>query len=146
MGKAVRAIIIENGKILVMYRSKYGSEYFTLAGGRVQEHETLEQALVRETKEETGLTVTAARLVYYEQHPAPHNEQYIYLCHVAPHREIALQPGSEEGDMNRYAMNIHQPQWAGLQSFAKLQFRTPQLQNALIKAFKKGFPKEPEKL
>ena len=140
MRKAVRAIIIENGKTLVMYRNKFGSEYYTLIGGQVQENETLEEALVREIKEETGLTITSARPVYFEQHPEPYNEQYIYLCRVAPHGEITVQLGSEEGRMNKLEMNIHKPVWAETQSFGSLNFRTPQLQQALVAAFQKGFP------
>src|ERR1700761_7300853 len=80
MAKAARAIITENHKILVMYRNKYGSEYFTLVGGKVADDETTEQALARELKEETGLRVTSARLVFTEEHPEPYNQQYIYVC------------------------------------------------------------------
>ena len=75
MSKAARAIVVQDGKILVMHRNKYGSEYFTLVGGRVNEGESLEQALVREVREETGLSVTGVRLVFIEEHPAPYNEQ-----------------------------------------------------------------------
>lgn len=143
MAKAARAIIIENGKILVMYRQKEGSEYFTLVGGRVKDNKVLEQGLVREVKEETGLDVTAARLVYVEPHPEPYNEQYIYLCNVGPHADIAIQEGSEEGFLNKLQANIHQPFWVEVEAFAKLAFRTPQLQLAIVDAFKHGFPKEP---
>ncbi len=146
MGNAARAIIIEGNKILVMHRNKYGSEYFTLVGGRLNETETPEQALVREIQEETGLVVTSARLVYTEEHAAPYNHQYIFLCEVAPHADVAIQDASEEGLMNRHEANTHQPLWASVQAFGQLQFRTPQLQAAILLAFKKGFPKEPVKL
>ena len=118
MRKAVRAIIVENGKILVMHRNKYGSQYYTLVGGRINDGESPEQALVREVKEETGMTVTAATLLYIESHP----------------------------DMNRFDMNTHMPLWVGPNAFAGLQFRTPQLHKALVQAFKKGFPKEVTRL
>jgi len=143
MRKAARAIIIENGRILVMHRNKYGSKYFTLVGGRINDQETPEQGLVREVMEETGLQVTAARLVYTEDHAAPYNEQYIYVCEIAPHADVAIQESSEEGEMNRYEMNVHQPLWVALGAFGALPFRTPQLQKAIITAFKKGFPKKP---
>ena len=143
MSKAVRAIIIENGNLLVMHRDKQGSQYFTLVGGRVNEGETDEQALARELREETGLQLTRARLVYVEQHPAPYNEQYIYLCEVAPHNEIAIQEGSEEAFLNRLSINMHQPLWCTARSFEHLQFRTPQLHEAINKALRKGFPAEP---
>jgi 8-oxo-dGTP diphosphatase len=143
MRRAVRAIIVENGQLLVMQRNKYGSHYFTLVGGAVQEGESDEQALIREVREETGMTVTAATLMFIEKHPAPYNEQYIYYCNVAPHNGAAIQPDSEEGEMNTYGANTHQPAWIRIRAFADLPFRTPQLHEALTKAFKKGFPKEP---
>jgi ADP-ribose pyrophosphatase YjhB (NUDIX family) len=146
MAKAARAIIIEGDKILVMYRNKYGSEYFTLVGGRVNDGETIEQALVRELKEETGLEVTKSRLVFVEEHPKPYSEQYIFLCEVAPHGSVAIQDASEEGFMNRLDANIHKPLWSTLQSFTNLPFRTPQLQDAIVKSLKTGFPNEPMKL
>lgn len=146
MGKAARAIIIENNKFLVMHRNKYGSEYFTLVGGRVQEGESVDQALVREVKEETGLDIISARLVFTEHHPEPYNEQYIYVCNVASHGDIKVQEASEEGFMNRLDMNIHTPYWVNLKSFERLQFRTPQVQNAIVLALKKGFPARPIEL
>lgn len=146
MGQAARAIIIENGNLLVMFRNKHGSQYYTLVGGRVNEGENIEQALVREVKEETGLTVKSASLVFTEKHPEPYNEQYIFLCEVAPHGEVAVEAGSEEGMMNKIDINVHKPMWANEHSFASLPFRTPQLQEAILKCMKDGFPKEPVEL
>lgn len=143
MGKAARAIIIENDKILVMHRNKHGAEYFTLVGGRVGDNESVDQALVREVKEETGLQITKARLVFIEAHRPPYNEQYIYLCEVAPHDAVAIQTDSEEGFMNKLEANVHKPLWAEIRTFAHLHFRTPQLQTALVEALKNGFPTQP---
>ena len=146
MRKAARAIIIESGKMLVMYRNKHGSEYFTLVGGRLNDDETPEQALVREIKEETGLQITNYQLVFIEEHAEPYNEQYIFLCQVAPHEPIAVQNSSEERTMNRMGMNIHTPRWVDVDALHTLAFRTPQLQTAMISALKKGFPSQPVKL
>ena len=144
--KAARAIIIEDGRVLVMHRNKYGSEYFTLVGGRVGEGETVEQALVREVKEETGLDVTSYRLVFIEMHRAPYNEQYIFVAEVEAHGSVAIQDSSEEGVMNRLDANTHRPVWVSAASFERLQFRTPQLHSAILEGLKKGFPKNPAQL
>lgn len=146
MAKAARAIIIEGDNILVMHRNKHGSQYYTLVGGRAGEAETTEQALIREIKEETGLDITQARLVFVEDHPAPYNEQYIYLCQVAPHAAVAIQDSSEEAHMNRLDMNTHTPHWIQISAFQKLPFRTPQLHAAIMAALKNGFPNAPIKL
>lgn len=146
MAKAARAIIIENGKMLVMYRNKYGSEYFTLVGGRANKDETMEQALVREIKEETGLDVIAAQLVFIEEHKPPYNEQYIFFCRIGPHADVEIQDTSEEAFLNRLDANIHKPVWTDLKGFANLAFRTPQLQQAIMTALREGFPTSPRKL
>ena len=146
MAEAARAIIIEDNKLLVMFRNKNGSQYYTLVGGRVDSGETPEQTVAREVQEETGLQVTSCRQVYFEDHPEPYNKQYIYLCSVAPHGEVAIQEYSEEGVMNRVNINIHQPMWVDVKNIDKLAFRTPQIQAALVQAVKKGFPKDPVKL
>jgi ADP-ribose pyrophosphatase YjhB (NUDIX family) len=146
MSKAARAIILDNNNLLVMHRNKHGSEYFTLVGGQVNDSETIEQALVREVKEETGLDVVNARLVYIEEHAPPYNEQYIFLCEIAAHQLVDIQPAAEEALMNRLGMNIHAPLWVNAHSFARLAFRTPDLQKAIITALDKGFPAQPVKL
>lgn len=143
---AARAIIIEDGKLLVMHRNKYGSQYYTLVGGRVNDSETLEQGLKREVKEETGLDVVDSRLVFIEEHPEPYDHQYSFVCRIAPHREAAIQDWAEEAFMNKLDMNIHKPLWVDVKSFAGLQFRTPQLQAAVVRALKDGFPDKPIKL
>jgi 8-oxo-dGTP pyrophosphatase MutT (NUDIX family) len=147
MSKAVRAIIIEGDKILVMHRNKEGSQYFTLVGGRVNDGESLEAAIKREVQEETGLEVTESRHVYTELHPEPYNEQYIFVCKIAPHNnQIAIQPGSEEAMLNTFITNIHTPLWVYAKSFGTLPFRTPQLQTAIVLGLKKGFPSRPIQL
>ena len=146
MRKATRAIIIEGDQLLVMHRNKYGEQYFTLVGGRINDGETFTDALVREVREETGLEIVKGRLVFFEEHPEPYNEQYIYLCEVAPHGDVTIQEYSEEALLNRLDANIHKPMWVGVKAFEHLAFRTPGLQKAILDGLKNGFPSEPVKL
>jgi ADP-ribose pyrophosphatase YjhB (NUDIX family) len=146
MSRAARAIIIEDDKMLLMHRNKQGSKYFTLVGGQVKEDETLEQGLAREVSEETGLVITKSKLVFIEEHPSPYNEQYIFLCEVAPHAEAQIQDASEEGFMNLIGIDVHTPAWAYLRAFHEITFRTPQLHEAINHALKSGFPESPVKL
>lgn len=146
MRQAARAIIIEDNKILVIARDKEGDKYFTLPGGKVNDGETTEQALVREIQEETKLLVTQQKLVFIEEHPEPYNQQYIYLCEVAPHGEIGISETAEESFLNQLGFNTHTPLWVYTNSFGILSFRTPQLRDAILNGLKKGFPDQPIKL
>lgn len=144
MNQAVRAIIINNDKMLVMLRVKQGSRYFTLIGGGVKEGETLDQALIREVKEETGLDVIQHELVFKEENVQPYANQFIYLCQLDTYDNVALGEFSEEAILNKYGMNTHQPMWVNISSFKSLAFRTPQLQNEILKALKGKFPSSPK--
>lgn len=61
--EAVRAIIIINGKIAMVKSEKEG--YFKFPGGGIENGETHEKALIRETKEETGLNIVASSIKEY---------------------------------------------------------------------------------
>lgn len=53
-------IIICDGQVLLMRRRKYGRKYYVVPGGGVEDGETIQEAAIREAKEETGLDVTIA--------------------------------------------------------------------------------------
>ena len=52
---SVRGIIIRDGKIAMMHSKKYN--YYKLPGGGIEQGETLEETLIREVREESGLIV-----------------------------------------------------------------------------------------
>ncbi len=52
---SVRGIIIKNGRIAMMHSCKY--DYYKLPGGGIEPGESLEETLVREVQEESGLVV-----------------------------------------------------------------------------------------
>lgn len=52
---SVRGIIFRDGKIAMMHSRKY--DYYKLPGGGIELGETLEETLIREVREESGLIV-----------------------------------------------------------------------------------------
>ena len=54
-------IVIEQRNVALIKRVKNGCCYYTCPGGKVEEHETVEEAAIREAYEELGLVVTLGR-------------------------------------------------------------------------------------
>lgn len=139
MAQAARAILIHGDKMLLMRRNKQGSDYYTLVGGKINSNETPEQGLRREVKEETGLDISSARLVFTEKHPEPYNDQLIFLCEVKNFDNAAISDSSEEAFLNKIGINIHALTWTDRKHFANLPFFTMQLQKAIVEGLNNGF-------
>ncbi|HMK69969.1 MAG TPA: NUDIX hydrolase [Xanthobacteraceae bacterium] len=65
---AVSAAIFRNGRVLIVRRAQPPSQgLYTLPGGAVELGETLEQAVIREIREETDLDIEPIALAGYRQ-------------------------------------------------------------------------------
>jgi len=60
----VNGVLIEDGKILLVEQDVSATRKWAHPGGKPEFGETLEQALIREFKEETGLDVAVGDLLY----------------------------------------------------------------------------------
>lgn len=145
MKDAVRAIIFKDNNLLVMKRNKFGQEYHTLIGGGVDSGETIEQALVREVREETGLTIGQYRKVYIEDAGDMYGLQHVFWCEYTG-GEPTLHPDTEEAKISAMGQNTYQPMWLPLDELADSNFVSVSLKEAIIKACTHGFPDEVIKL
>ena len=65
---AVSAVIFRDGRVLIVRRGRPPAHgLYTLPGGGVELGETLEQAIIREVREETGLAITPLALVGFRE-------------------------------------------------------------------------------
>ena len=90
--------LIEDGdKILLQNRVKKDWQGYALPGGHVEPGESFVDAVIREMKEETGLTILDPRLVGVKQFPIE-NGRYVVLLFKATRWAGELR-SSEEGQM-----------------------------------------------
>ena len=73
----VLCLIRKNGKYLLQDRVKNDWQGFTLPGGHIESGESITDAVIREMKEETGLTVMNPKLCGIKQFPRK-NGRYDY--------------------------------------------------------------------
>lgn len=69
---AVRAFVLDRfGRILLLKRknTEHGNGRWSLPGGKVEYNQSPEECLIAEVKEETDLTLTAPRFLFYQNSP-----------------------------------------------------------------------------
>lgn len=82
-----RAVIFnEDNELLVEHSLRHEEDYYYLPGGGVWFHEKIDDCLVREVKEETGLDVKAGRLLwvrdFVEGFPDLHGIEIFFLATI----------------------------------------------------------------
>lgn len=141
MRRAARAIVIRNDELLVIDRDKFGKQYLTLPGGRIEMGEQPEEAIRRELREETGLEIGACRLVFVEEAGDPYGTQHIFLCEYI-NGEPKLSESSEEAAINKLGQNIHTPKWVAINNLDEKPFVSEELKRRVIAGYSNGFPQE----
>ncbi len=69
-----KAIIIKEGKLLVIAKKDESGIYYTLPGGGQEFGETIYESLIRECIEETGLIVKVGELMYIRDYRGENHE------------------------------------------------------------------------
>ena len=75
------AVILDDRGIVLMVKHTYGHCAWELPGGDAEPNESLEETVIREVQEESGLRVVVERLtgLYYDISSDYH--QAVFLCH-----------------------------------------------------------------
>lgn len=121
---SARTVVIDGGRIAAIERVRDGQTYFTLPGGGLDAGETVEQAVIRETKEELGLDVIprstlAVVLMQVGDHTTPLNRrvdrittshQSFVWCEVVG-GEFGTGHGSELTSDAASAAGSYRPMW-----------------------------------
>jgi ADP-ribose pyrophosphatase YjhB (NUDIX family) len=131
------ALVIQNESILLVRHCKRGESYYLLPGGGIEKYETVEDAIVREMKEETGLTVEPGECVFISETLSPDGNrkirQYIHLCDVSGTIGKSIDPMVAEA--------LFMP----ISEFEKVKFY-PNTKKQIMNGIQNGFPDTVEKL
>lgn len=104
------AVVVRAGRLLLIRRRvPEGDLLWALPGGKLEPGESPEEAAVRETVEETGLTVKAIRLLGQRVHPKTGREMSYTACepldgvaHVADDEELDAVAWVSHGEIPEY--------------------------------------------
>ncbi|HET9091976.1 MAG TPA: NUDIX hydrolase [Acidimicrobiales bacterium] len=98
---AVGGIVRHEGALLVVRRGRPpGAGLYSVPGGRVEEGETLEEAVAREVREETGIDVAVRELVgFVERRGEGYHFLIIdYLADPLDHSLLEPRPGDDAAE------------------------------------------------
>ena len=94
---AVLCLIKDGDRVLLQNRVKKDWQGYTLPGGHVERGESFIDAVVREMKEETGLTIEKPRMVGIKQFPIDGGRYIVLLFEATQFTGEVV--SSEEGEM-----------------------------------------------
>lgn len=132
--KRVRAIIVDNDKVLTIKRTKPDQTYWVMPGGGVEAEETNHQALIREIKEELGLIIKPGELLIEVSSTKPETFgqiEYFYACNI-----ISGTLGSGDGpefQANSSYIGSYDFEWLNIRNLADIDLRPKAIKDWLMK-------------
>jgi ADP-ribose pyrophosphatase YjhB (NUDIX family) len=108
---SVEAIIIKDNSMLFLKRNNYPvKDEWWFPGGRIRKGETMQQALYREIKEETGLTIEIIKFVgvYTRIFTQRHDVTIVFLCKCSSSKVALNEEHAKYKFFKKIPKNTHQ--------------------------------------
>ncbi len=132
------AVVIREGKLLMMHRFNNGEEYWVLPGGGVEEGEDVNQAVLRELQEETSIESNLKENLLEFIDPRG-DKHCLFLCDYIS-GEAKLHRDSIEAN-NSDKNQSYIPEWVELGELPNLTIYPIEEKDFLIKHFLHGIVK-----
>lgn len=132
MQNRVRAIIIENNKLLTIKRIKKDETYWVLPGGGIEEDENEKKALERECKEELGVEVRVGELVFEDDFYWKDilEKVYFYKCEISK-GQLGTGMGPEYEEDSKYEGSFDL-EWLDIEKLEDYDLRPIELKLKLL--------------
>jgi ADP-ribose pyrophosphatase YjhB (NUDIX family) len=133
MKSRVRAVILKDGKILLIKRTKPDLVYWVIPGGGVETGETNEKALIRECQEELGVNIKIKELIldiFSEKKETVGQKEYFYLVDI-----LAGVVGSGQGpefQKNSGYHGRHDIEWINIQNLPGINLKPESIKNLIL--------------
>ena len=123
----VYAVVIEDNKILLTRQW----EGYSLIGGSVEKGETIEESIVREVKEETGLTIMPDKIIRNAEAQANQSIQ-LYFTHSQLHGQI----NNDNITDSEKTYTNGTPEWVDLDKIDDINFRHSVSLRTILRAYR----------
>lgn len=139
----VAGIIKMNGGYAFMHRKnvkkrKDIQEYYTFPGGGLEDNETLEEGVIREIKEEFGITVKVVRKLYEMYSKKLNQKEYFFLCEYLE-GEFGTGDGPEFSNNPKYIdSGEYLPEIVKEEDIESLLLLPPEIKEKFVEDLKKG--------
>lgn len=134
MKNRVRLIIIKNNKIILIKRSVEKRVYWVIPGGKVEQNETFEEALVREAEEELNIKIKVNKLLVKlncMKSGLEDYKEYFYLCKI-----VSGEPKKGNGpeyQNDTYYKGRYDIEWREIEELDKINLQPKIIKNIIIK-------------
>jgi len=124
-------ILLQNDRILLIERHKFGQHYFVLPGGTQEENEDIKNTVIREIKEETGYDVkldNKEAVVFVDDHGR--TQHYYFISIIGG---IEALGGPENNYNNKH--DSYTLVWKSIYEFKKLSIKPKEIKKILLEYF-----------
>jgi 8-oxo-dGTP diphosphatase len=133
-------VLIQNDRIALIERMRYGKHYFTYPGGKVKIDESPKEAASREAWEELGLVLKIGVLVaeiWYKGTP-----QYYFLAESIQ-GEFGLGIGAEMSSSSDSEKGSYLPIWLEINKLLDEPVLPNMMSQYVWKSYREGWPEKP---
>ncbi len=135
---AVSAFMVKDGKVLILKRGDDDEAFlpgtWEVPGGGIDQGETIEQGVIRETREEAGIDVTVGRLFGYFEYVDGHGQKTVNLNFLCNAKNDQAEVDTSSGEMVG-------SRWIGLEEFKTVKFTSSVMEDTCRQALNSALSK-----